>query len=141
MMRTGSVVSGVLAVALGATLIAPRRSWSATRSMASATPTARTTASKCAGAAAHRAAQQAAAERAANPLVRLFGSPTHSNATEAQARAQQVLAQPSQAIDLTSSVRSSRAAHSAESQVVPRAASGTGRSAPDAFEPNASAPS
>jgi len=42
--------------------------------------------------------------------VRLFGSPTQTNATEAQARAQQVLAQPSQATnDITGSVRSSRA--------------------------------
>jgi hypothetical protein len=56
-----------------------------------------------------QAAQQAAAERAANPLVRLFGSPTQTNAPEAQARAQHVLAQPSQAVDVTSSVGSRRA--------------------------------
>src|SRR3954454_20970023 len=55
------------------------------------------------------ATAQAAAERAANPLVRLFGSPMQTNATEAQARAQQVLTQLSQAIDATSSVGSSRA--------------------------------
>src|SRR3954469_16964598 len=33
---------------------------------------------------------QADAARAANPLVRVFGSPTQTNATEAQARAQHV---------------------------------------------------
>jgi hypothetical protein len=55
------------------------------------------------------ATAQAAAERAANPLVRLFGSPTQTNAAEAQARAQQVLTQLSQVIDATSSVGDSRA--------------------------------
>ena len=56
------------------------------------------------------AAAQADAERAANPLVRVFGLPTQSNATEAQARAQHVLAQPSQALDnAASSAESSRA--------------------------------
>ena len=110
MMRTGSVVSGVLAVALGATLGSAeaklvryeingqRYSYSTNNRQQVRAARQRI-----------QAAQQAAAERAANPLVRLFGSPTHSNATEAQARAQQVLAQPSQAIDLTSSVRRSRA--------------------------------
>ena len=108
MMRTGSVVSAVLAVALGATLGSAeaklvRYEINGQRYSYS------TNNRQQVRAAAHRAAQQAAAERAANPLVRLFGSPTQTNATEAQARAQQVLAQPSQAIDLTSSVRSSRA--------------------------------
>jgi hypothetical protein len=110
MMRTGSVVSGVLAVALGATLGSAeaklvryeingqRYSYSTNNRQQVRAARQRI-----------QAAQQSAAERAANPLVRLFGSPTQTNATEAQARAQQVLAQPSQAIDLTSSVRSSRA--------------------------------
>jgi hypothetical protein len=110
MMRTGSVVSAVLAVALGATLGSAeaklvryeingqRYSYSTNNRQQVRAARQRI-----------QAAQQAAAERAANPLVRLFGSPTQTNATEAQARAQQVLAQPSQAIDLTSSLRSSRA--------------------------------
>src|SRR3954463_4385630 len=62
--------------------------------------------------AAHEAATataQAAAERAANPLVRLFGSSTQTNAAEAHARAQQVLTQMSPAMDATGSVGSSRA--------------------------------
>src|SRR4051812_11918963 len=102
MMRTVSVVSGVLAVALGATLGSAesklvryeingqRYSYSTNNRQQVRAARQRI-----------QAAQEAAAERAANPLVRLFGSPTPTNATEAQARAQQVLAQPSQAIDLT----------------------------------------
>src|SRR5215207_8048967 len=127
MMRTGSVVSGVLAVALGATLGSAeaklvryeingqRYSYSTNNRQQVREARHRIQAAQQAAA----ATTQAAAERAANPLVRLFGSPTHSNATEAQARAQQVLAQPSQAIDLTSSVRSSRAERRAGTQ--PRA--------------------
>src|SRR3954451_12564428 len=55
--------------------------------------------------AAATATAQAAAERVANPLVRLFGSLTQTNATEAQARAQQVLTELPQAVDTTGSVR------------------------------------
>src|SRR5215211_2899995 len=102
MIKRGSVFSGVLAVALWATLgtaeaklvryeiNGQRYSYSTNNRQQVREARQRI-----------QAAQQAAAERAANPLVRLFGSPTHSNATEAQARAQQVPAQPSQAIDLT----------------------------------------
>jgi len=60
---------------------------------------------------------QADAERAANPLAGVFGSPTQANAAAAQARAQQVAAQPPRsetfqrqparsAADVTGSVRS-----------------------------------
>src|SRR5688572_12290891 len=110
MMRRVSVVSGVFAVALGATLGSAeaklvryeingqRYSYSTNNRQQVRAARQRI-----------QAAQQAAAERAANPLMQLFGSPTQTNATEAPARAQQVLAQPSQAIDLTSSLRSSRA--------------------------------
>ena len=53
---------------------------------------------------------QADAERAANPLAGVFGSPTQAGAAEAQARAQQALAQPAQnAADATNSIRSRRA--------------------------------
>src|SRR5215207_2021829 len=121
MVRRVSVVSGVLAVALGATLGSAeaklvRYEINGQRYSYSTNNRQQVREAR------HRiqAAQQAAAERAANPLVRLFGSPTHSNATEAQARAQQVLAQPSQAInDITGSVRSSRAERRAGTQ--PRA--------------------
>src|SRR3954462_7877371 len=105
MMKRGSVFSGVLAVALWGTLDTAeaklvryeingqRYSYSTNNRQQVREARQRI-----------QAAQQAAAERAANPLVRLFGSPTQTNAAEAQARDQQVLTQLSQAIDATSSV-------------------------------------
>jgi hypothetical protein len=53
--------------------------------------------------------QKAAAELAANPLARLFGSPTQREAAEAQARLQQSVAPQQQAeVDTTNSVRRSQ---------------------------------
>jgi len=118
MMNRGSVFSGVLAVALWATLDTAeaklvryeingqRYSYSTNNRQQVHEARQRIQAAQQAAA----ATAQADAERAANPLVRVFGSPTQSNATEAQARAQHVLAQPSQAIDnAASSAESSRA--------------------------------
>ena len=117
MMRTGSVVSGVLAVALGATLGSAeaklvhyeingqRYSYSTSNRQQVREAQQRIQAAQEAAA----ATTQATAERAANPLVRLFGSSTQTNAAKAQARAQQVLAQLSQASETTGSVGSSRA--------------------------------
>jgi hypothetical protein len=117
MMNRGSVFSGVLAVALWATLSTAeaklvryeingqRYAYSTNNRQQVREARQRIQAAQQAAA----ATAQAAAERAANPLVRLFGSPTQTNVAEAQARAQQVLTQLSQAIDATSSVGSSRA--------------------------------
>jgi hypothetical protein len=119
MMNRGSVFSGVLAVALWATLSTAeaklvryeingqRYAYSTNNRQQVREARQRIQAAQQAAA----ATAQAAAERAANPLVRLFGSPTQTNVAEAQARAQQVLTQLSQAIDATSSVGSSRAEH------------------------------
>src|SRR5215217_2150023 len=105
MMKRGSVFSGVLAVALWATLgtaeaklvryeiNGQRYSYSTNNRQQVREARQRIQAAQAAAA----ATAQAAAERAANPLVRLFGSSTQTNAAEAQARAQQVLAQLSQA--------------------------------------------
>src|SRR3954466_15776654 len=127
MMNRGSVFSGVLAVALWATLDTAeaklvryeingqRYSYSTNnrqqvREARQRIQTAQEAAQAAQAAqAAAAATAQAAAERAANPLVRLFGSPTQTNAAEAQARAQQVLTQLSPAMDATGSVGSSRA--------------------------------
>src|SRR3954464_1421369 len=117
MMNRGSVFSGVLAGALWATLSnaeaklvryeinGQRYAYSTNNRQQVREARQRIQAAPKAAA----ATAQAAAERAANPLVRLFGSPTQTNVAEAQARAQQVLTQLSQAIDATSSVGSSRA--------------------------------
>ena len=117
MMKKGSVFSGGLAVALWATLgpaeaklvryeiNGQRYSYSTNNRQQGHEARQRIQAAQQAAAAA-----QADAERAANPLVRVFGLPAQTNAIEAQARAQHVLAQPSQAIDdAVSSVESSRA--------------------------------
>src|SRR4051812_14850277 len=118
MMKRGSVFSGVLTVALGATLgtaeaklvryeiNGQRYSYSTNNRQQVHEARQRIQAAQQAAA----ATAQADAARAANPLVRVFGLPTQTNATEAQARAQHVLAQPSQAIDdAASSAESSRA--------------------------------
>jgi hypothetical protein len=117
MIKRGSVFSGVLAVALWATLgtaeaklvryeiNGQRYSYSTNNRQQVREAQQRIQAAQEAA----TATAQAAAERAANPLVRLFGSSTQTNAAEAQARAQQVLAQLSQASDTTGSVGSSRA--------------------------------
>jgi hypothetical protein len=118
MMKKGSVFSGGLAVALWATLgtaeaklvryeiNGQRYSYSTNNRQQVHEARQRIQAAQQAVA----ATAQADAARAANPLVRLFGLPTQTNATEAQARAQHVLAQPSQAIDdAASSAESSRA--------------------------------
>src|SRR3954453_22903789 len=119
MMNRESVFSGVLAVALWATLSTAeaklvryeingqRYAYSTNNRQQVREARQRIQAAQEAA----TATAQAAAERAANPLVRLFGSPTQTNVAEAQARAQQVLTQLSQAIDATSSVGSSRAEH------------------------------
>lgn len=117
-MNRGSVFAGVLAVAFGAALggaeaklvryeiDGQRYSYSTNNRQQAREARQRIQAAK--QAAASRA--QADAERAANPLVGVFGSPTQASAAEAQARAQQVLAQPTQAADdATSSVKGSRA--------------------------------
>jgi len=64
--------------------------------------------------AANAARERAEAERAANPIVKIFGSQTQRQAAEAQARLQQTLASPAAPdtnadLDATSSVRKSRA--------------------------------
>jgi hypothetical protein len=117
MMKRESVFSGVLAVALWATpgtaeaklvryeINGQRYSYSTNNRQQMREAGQRIRAAQEATA----AAAQAASERATNPLVRLFGSPIQTNATEAQARAQQVLTQLPQAADITGSVRSSRA--------------------------------
>ena len=118
MMKKGSVFSGGLAVALWATLGTAeaklvryeinRQRYSYSTNNRQQVHEARQRIQATQQAAAVTA--QADAARAANPLVRLFGLPTQTNATEAQARAQHVLAQPSQAIDdAVSSAESSRA--------------------------------
>ena len=124
MMKRGSVFSGVLAVALWATLDTAeaklvryeingqRYSYSTNNRQQTREARQRIQTAQEAAQAAQEAATataQAAAERAANPLVRLFGSRTQTNAAEAQARAQQVLTQLPRAIDATGSVGSSRA--------------------------------
>src|SRR5215212_12103325 len=102
MMRTGSVVSGVLAVALGTALGSAEaklvryeingQRYSYSTSSRQQVQEARQRIQAAQTAAAAKA--QADAERAANPLAGVFGSPTQANAAAAQARAQQVAAQP-----------------------------------------------
>src|SRR4051794_25797083 len=141
MMNRGSVFSGVLAVALWATLSTAeaklvRYEINGQRYSYSTNNRQQVREAR------HRiqAAQQAAAERAANPLVRLFGSADPqqrdrgAGAGSTGARA----AVPSHRPHQFGQEQPRR--HSAESQVVPRAARGTGRSAPETFGPNASAP-
>ena len=117
-MKRGTVVFGVLAVTLGTTLGSAeaklvryeingqRYSYSTNNRQQVQEARQRIQAAQTAAA----AKAQADAERAANPLAGVFGSPTQAGAAEAQARAQQALAQPAQnAADATNSIRSRRA--------------------------------
>src|SRR3954447_20774869 len=116
-MKRGTIVFGVLAVTLGTTLGSAeaklvryeingqRYSYSTNNRQQVQEARQRIQAAQTAAAKA-----QADAERAANPLAGVFGSPTQAGAAEAQARAQQALAQPAQnAADATNSIRSPRA--------------------------------
>ena len=117
-MKRGTVVFGVLAVTLGTALGSAeaklvryeingqRYSYSTNNRQQVQEARQRIQAAQTAAA----AKAQADAERAANPLAGVFGSPTQAGAAEAQARAQQALAQPAQnAADATNSIRSRRA--------------------------------
>lgn len=113
-MKRGSVFSGVLAVALGATLGSAeaklvryeingqRYSYSTKNRQQVLEAQQRIQAAT--------AKAQADAERSTNPLAGVFGSPTQANAAEAQAHTQQVLTQPDpNPADATSSIRGRRA--------------------------------